>query len=223
MNLGDCLKSLRAQSHPPYEIICVDSGSKDGTVEAAHGYGAKVLSLPKIEGRFDDVGLARQLGSEEASGEIIVSTDADVTHPSDWLEKIDKRFSENPRLVLLGGPSIPLDRSTVNDFFTMTNFVRSWWAGWGVPVLSGQNTSFRKEAFMNSEGYKGVAAHGPIEEWVVSMRLARFGEWQWDDNLPVYIKIPLRRQIEAVLPGAAVAPLAAWTIASRVYEAVAWL
>jgi glycosyltransferase involved in cell wall biosynthesis len=201
----------------PNEVVVVDSGSRDGTVEVAQAYGARVISLPKIEGRFDDVGLARQRGTEEAMGNIIVSTDADVTHPPDWLDKIERHFEDNSRLVLLGGPSIPLDRSVVNDFFSMTNFVRSWWAGWGVPVLSGQNTSFSREAFMKTEGYKGIAAHGPIEEWVVSMRVARLGEWAWDDDLPVYIKIPVRRQVEAMLPAVTLSPLAAWAAATAAY------
>jgi hypothetical protein len=177
-----------------------------------------VIVLPKIEGRFDDVGLARQRGSEEAQGDIIVSTDADCTHPADWLGKIERSFEENPRLVLLGGPEYPSDPSPLNNLLQSgVNFGRSWWAGWGVPVLSGQNTAFRKEACLMSEGYKGVAAHGPVEEWVFSMRLARVGEWRWDDDLYVYVKIPPRRQLEAVVVPLTVAPLATWGGAAALY------
>ncbi len=43
--LADCLSSVLAQSHCPAEVIVVDDGSKDGTVNVARSFGDRVTCL----------------------------------------------------------------------------------------------------------------------------------------------------------------------------------
>jgi len=187
-NIGRCLDSLEAQTRRADEIIVVDNGSEDDTVEIALAYDAKVLSYPSPEYRHGNIGLVRQRGVEEAVGDIIVSMDADATFPPDHLEKIENYFVANPRLVMLGGPVYQRVRHWFWDWYTGTgNFVRSYLAGWGVPFFYGSNTSFRKNAFMKTEGYKGAGAHGPVEEWIIAFRLNRVGEWMWCEDVYCYI------------------------------------
>jgi len=186
-NIGKCLDSLLDQTRQPDEIIVVDNGSVDDTAEIALSYGVKVLSFPAPDIRFGSIGLVRQTGTEEAEGDIIVSADADMIYLPDHLQKIEERFSQNPRLVLLGGPIYSVERNILKDVEVgFYNFTRSYWTGWGLPIFFGANTSFRKAAFMATEGYKGAAAHGPVEEWILAFRLSRVGEFLWDDNLYCY-------------------------------------
>jgi glycosyltransferase involved in cell wall biosynthesis len=213
--IGDCLKSLQGQTRQADQIIVVDNGSVDATAEVARACGAEVLFFPRPDRRHGSIGLVRQVGVEAARGNIIVSTDADCVYPQDWLQKIDTYFTENPELVLLGGPAFPKNHDVWNDCISgLGNWGRSYIGGWGIPYFLGGNTSYRKEAFELTDGYKGAASHGPLEEWVLSFRLSRVGAWVWDDNLLVYTYIPdWSRAYNAALPLTA-APLAAWIAAT---------
>src|SRR5262245_1301539 len=71
--LGEAIASARRQTHPDIEIIVVDDGSTDDTVQVAQGYdGVRVVSQPN-KGQ----GAARNKGLEQATGAYIVFLDSD--------------------------------------------------------------------------------------------------------------------------------------------------
>ena len=79
--LDGCLRSLQKLNYPDYEAILVDDGSKDSMPEIAKRY-------PHIRYfRQDNKGLsvARNVGMELATGEIIAYTDDDCFADEDWL------------------------------------------------------------------------------------------------------------------------------------------
>src|SRR4051794_27972494 len=79
--LGLALQALLQQDFAePYEIIVVDNDSTDRTGEIAASYGVTV-----VRETARGVCQARQRGTIEARGEIVVSTDADTVPPRDWL------------------------------------------------------------------------------------------------------------------------------------------
>ena len=59
------------------EIIVVDSNSKDKTVEIAKSKGAKIINEPRL-----GYGRAYKTGFENATGDIIVTLDGDLTYPA---------------------------------------------------------------------------------------------------------------------------------------------
>jgi glycosyltransferase involved in cell wall biosynthesis len=66
-----------------HEIVVVDGGSKDRTVERARALGAKVV----VETRRG-YGRAYKRGFQEASGEIIATSDADGTYPVEMIPHV---------------------------------------------------------------------------------------------------------------------------------------
>jgi glycosyltransferase involved in cell wall biosynthesis len=100
VDIGRCLSSLAAQDcRHSYEVIVVDNNSTDQTAAIAHDHGARVVFEP-----HSGVCWARQRGTEVASGEIVVSTDADTTFDVGWLRRIDDAFEREPSNVAVTGP-----------------------------------------------------------------------------------------------------------------------
>jgi glycosyltransferase involved in cell wall biosynthesis len=98
--LGDCLDSLLAQDFSGLvEIIVVDNNSTDGTAELARARGVTVTSESR-----PGVCWARQRGTDLATGEIVVSTDADTVFSPGWLSRIDRAFAADPARVAVAGP-----------------------------------------------------------------------------------------------------------------------
>lgn len=95
--LESLLAKIRKQKKvSAIEIIIVDSGSTDNTVQTSLGFGAKVLEIPSKE--FNH-GASRQLGVDAATGEFIALTVHDACPTSDyWLYKMVKCFMDNPEL-----------------------------------------------------------------------------------------------------------------------------
>lgn len=79
--IKDCLESLAKQTYTDLEIIVVDDGSTDKTVEKVHG-----VQLLKQTHRGP--GEARNLGAKKAKGEILVFVDADMTFDKDFIKEL---------------------------------------------------------------------------------------------------------------------------------------
>jgi polyisoprenyl-phosphate glycosyltransferase len=68
-----------------YELICVDDGSTDGTREVLqHLPGIRTILLPRNQGS----GTARRIGTQQARGEVVVWTDADMTYPNERIPEL---------------------------------------------------------------------------------------------------------------------------------------
>jgi len=102
-HIAGCIEALLKSDYPKSktEIIVVSDGSKDNTVKIAKKYPVKVVAYKENRG----LSYARNIGAENAKGEIIAYTDGDCRVDVDWLYHIARSF-DNENIGCVGGPNI---------------------------------------------------------------------------------------------------------------------
>lgn len=92
--LGLCLEAIKKNGYQNYEIVIVDGGSTDKTIEIAKSFGAKIC--------LDENSLlhARYTGVENSEGEFVLVLDSDQIIESDLLERLEKLIDSFDMVVL---------------------------------------------------------------------------------------------------------------------------
>ena len=80
--LAESIESALSQSHPRVEVVVVDDGSKDNSLEVAARYPVLLLGQEN-----HGVSAARNLGARRAKGEYLVFLDADDVLDRDYVSK----------------------------------------------------------------------------------------------------------------------------------------
>lgn len=88
------------------EIIIVDNGSFDRTLEIARRFSIKILSFPGV-----NVSALRNRGAKHAKGEILAFLDADCIVPKNWLEFVLPYF-DDPQTGAVGSISFHLPQKS---------------------------------------------------------------------------------------------------------------
>ena len=97
-----CLASLETLDYPDYEVIVVNDGSKDRTLEISESFPYCRIISQENRG----LSVARNVGAEAATGEIVAYTDSDCVADPDWLTYLVARM-EAGNLSACGGPNFP--------------------------------------------------------------------------------------------------------------------
>lgn len=102
-HIGSCLDSLLNQDLPPedYEIICVNDGSKDGTLSVLMYYAEQNANIVILDKENGGVTTARNTGLEIARGDYIWFVDADDLIKEKSLGKL-KDLAQNHDRVIFG-------------------------------------------------------------------------------------------------------------------------
>lgn len=86
--LSCCLDSLLKQTLNNIEIICVNDGSTDNSLQILQEYAKKSAQIKIISQENGGLGYARNVGVQQAKGDYIGFVDSDDFVSSDFLEKL---------------------------------------------------------------------------------------------------------------------------------------
>lgn len=92
--LGACLESLSAQSRKPMEVIIVDNGSTDGSLNVVHGYTLDTTII-RLE-RNTGFAFAVNRGAEAARGEFLLFLNTDTVVAPDCIEFLEATLADAP-------------------------------------------------------------------------------------------------------------------------------
>jgi glycosyltransferase involved in cell wall biosynthesis len=154
--IGEQLEALAAQDYKgDWEVLVVDNGSTDSTVEVAKAYADRLPSLRIIDASSRrGVSHARNCGARAADGELILICDADDRVRPSWVRKMAdaSRWYD-----IIGGY---LDTRALNDVET-----RSWRNPFSptylpkgmhghLPYAVGANVGITRECFEAVDGWR---------------------------------------------------------------------
>ena len=93
--LGKCLDTVESQTYKDSEVIIVNDGSTDNSLEIIEKYVARNKNFQNFTIKNSGLGGARNYGLTKATGEYVVFLDSDDYISSDCLEKFAKAAKES--------------------------------------------------------------------------------------------------------------------------------
>lgn len=111
--LAGCLDSLFDQSYPNVEVVIVDNGSRDGSVEFIQANYPKVkLVTFEVNTGFS---VAVNRGIRESSGEYVALLNNDTVVDKDWASELVRAMLEHPEIASAGCKMLAYDDHTLLD------------------------------------------------------------------------------------------------------------
>ena len=120
--LRQCIDSILNQTYQNFELICVDDGSTDNSLNILHEYASKDERIKIITQKNEYAGVARNKGINIAKGEYLLFLDSDDFFEKDMLENIVEKGSKTKADIIMFG-SIKYDDSK-QEFVKSPNFFR---------------------------------------------------------------------------------------------------
>lgn len=145
-HIGKLLTGIEKQDYPNIEIIIVDSGSNDGTVEICQKFNTTIISILPEDFSF---GYALNKGCEAATGDILLFASAHV-YPvyTNWVSLMAKPF-ENDKVALTYGGQIGNELTKFSEHMIF----RKWFPETSVkrqnhPFCNNANCAVRKNLWL---------------------------------------------------------------------------
>lgn len=122
-NVGICLNRIFNQKYDgEFEVILIDSGSTDKTIEIARNFPVRVISINPHKFRY---GFVRNLGAARSRGNILVYLAGDAYPKNEqWLTKLVSplEYHDNSKVVGVYGRQVPREGALPMERFHLHKF-----------------------------------------------------------------------------------------------------
>jgi len=187
--LAEALGSVLSQDEPAFEIVVVDDGSTDGTLEVARRHASERLRVIG-EGRLGSAAAARNRGLREVTGDALVFLDADDRLLPFALRRFARALERDPGLAVAYGEVLTIDsegrpvgtgkppifpkRRPSGD--VLATLLR------GTPIATPGAACIRRKNLDTSGGFSDLPMG---EDWELYCRLALTGRFSYLRGAPV--------------------------------------
>jgi len=144
--IASCIDSLLKQNYGHYDVVVVDDGSTDGSLECIKSL-ADDCKVKAVRADHNGVSTAKNIGFKECSGDVVLFLDGDCVLAPKSLAELSASFS-NHNIGCIGGEVRALNNGlTAKAVERMQNDIeqRKW------PF--GANVAYRRDAFTKAGGY----------------------------------------------------------------------
>jgi len=167
-----CLEAIFASDVEPREVLVVDDGCTDGTIEIARRFPCRVIEAPAPGG----VAASRNVGAAAATGEILFFTDADVILYPGALRAAEEALRDGALDVAVGLQSAEC------EFRNGTSVYKNLWLRWTYrqragrfSVLYSSAVAIRRSSFEKVDGFDTHYQRPNIEDSELGKRLSEAG------------------------------------------------
>lgn len=164
--LPDLFRALRGMDSDgmPYEVILVDNGSSDGSIEIARSHGARVFADPRA-----NISGLRNIGAAGAGGRVFAFLDADCIPSRNWLKNAAP-YLDDDRVGMFGSiPACPPDATWMQRAWCGTSPDRPV----AVKFLCTANMMVKRDVFSRVQGFDETLKTG--EDYDLCQRVLRCG------------------------------------------------
>ncbi len=145
--VGEFLASVASQTRPADEVIVVDGGSTDGTLEILRA----ATGITVIEEPGASIARGRNVAVRAAAHDAIAVSDADCVLEPDWLERIMEPLEAGADVSM--GVYRPLTRSFFEEIAAAISIKDPEEVREDTYMPSARSVAYRREAFERAGGY----------------------------------------------------------------------
>ena len=167
--IKNCLETISNQTLKPKEIILIDDGSTDNTVKIIKSLQKKLTRITLLTQSHLGPAVARNLGANQAKGDILVFVDSDMEFDQTFLNQL----------------TLPIIKKTTKGSWSGNEWVSNWQNVWArcwnynqgrstrkmIGDLKAQRPVFRsilKTEFMRVNGFDSI---GYTDDWTLGNKL----------------------------------------------------
>jgi glycosyltransferase involved in cell wall biosynthesis len=182
------LDSLAEQSRAPAEVVIVDGGSTDNTLDLLQGFGTQGEWPLHVHSRPGaNISQGRNTAIAAAQGEVIAVTDAGVRLDPRWLEELIRPFEQDPTVNTVAGFFVPDPQTPFESAMGATVLPAVTDVDPDTFLPSSRSVAFRKAAWSATEGYPEWLDY--CEDVILDLQLyERFGPFHFAPRALVYFR-----------------------------------
>ncbi len=170
--LSLCLDRLYQSTYKDFEVLLVDDGSCDNSLEIARKYPVKLIQMPKNQG----AACARNKGAQEACGEILLFMDSDILVEKESFSILMDDFCDKDIAGVVGLLSSKLKFTNFSSNYKnlYMHYTYSMLPRY-VSVFYTSFASVRREIFNECGGFDGNYLNATIEDIEIGERITAAG------------------------------------------------
>lgn len=178
--IDSCLKSIFDSTYKDFEVIVVNDGSTDSTLEKIKKYGCRVINLKKNQG----VANARNIGAKHSKTNLLLFVDSDVLVHKDTISKMMEVYKLDSNIKIIG--AVESGKYLLNNFgekfLTLKRFYDFKWKKnekrrkfSSLPEC----TFIEKKVFNKVGGYNTKYKLAGMEEYDIAYKLLKKGYYNY--------------------------------------------
>lgn len=167
-NIESCLESVSKQNFPAhlFEIILVDDHSEDQTADLAQQFihssiTNQNLKISLVESEGSGKKAALHTGIKNATGDLIITTDADCIVPANWINYLVSYFEKHQPKFIAAPVNFHEEKNLFEKFQSLDYMGMMVITGAGIHgkfgwMSNGANLAYPREVFVELDGFSGI-------------------------------------------------------------------
>lgn len=166
------LEALKKQTLKKFEVVCIDDGSTDNSLQKIKSF--KGLKIRLFSQENKGPAFARNLGAQKARGDVIVFIDSDCIPKNNWLEKMTTPLEGNV-VGIMGVYETSNKDSMVARYVGYEIDRRHSRMGSHIDFISTYSAAYRRDIFLEFGGFDTSFRRANAEDTELSYRIRKAG------------------------------------------------